>query len=167
MNREIKFRVFTKLGMIEDVVVCYPIKDNIYGFSIHIEAFEEQKQPEKGDSWNDDDLEKNDLYQGDDAVIGEGPVMQYTGCSDKNGKEIYEGDIVRMLSDNREPEDFGISVVKFNSGGFVIEWDSSFGPSGESDITTIGWAIEEDIDIEVIGNIYENSGLQESNEETQ
>lgn len=36
-------------------------------------------------------------------------IMQYTGMNDKNGKEIYEGDIM------------GSGVVKFINGGFCIE----------------------------------------------
>lgn len=84
-----------------------------------------------------------------------GNIMQYTGLKDKKGKEIYEGDIVKMFDeDNRD----NICEVLFNNGGFIVEWDGNFA-GGEADLTTVGWAIEEGIEIEVIGNIYQNPNL--------
>lgn len=73
---------------------------------------------------------------------------QYTGLKDKNGKEIYEGDIV--LVDNR---DYSPYIVVYR------EWDCSF--IGENDDR------EEIVHIcnktpqryEVIGNIHENQEL--------
>lgn len=83
-------------------------------------------------------------------------VGQFTGLHDKNGKEIYENDIVKMTSPYGDSHT--VCEIRFMDGGFVVEADGWFGESG-SDLTTVGWAIEEGIEIEVIGNIHESPEL--------
>ena len=75
-------------------------------------------------------------------------LMQYTGLKDKNGKEIYEGDIVKLRANH------GIGVVKYYDewGAFVVEYIKL------KKIAVLGMNYYEE-DIEVIGNIYENPKL--------
>lgn len=81
-------------------------------------------------------------------------VMQYTGLYDKNGKEIYEGDIavVRHLHDGDECV---WNNTKQEPIPFKVTWDS--GKLGfHFDNSRMGYA---PWDYEVIGNIYENPEL--------
>lgn len=79
-------------------------------------------------------------------------LMQYTGLKDKNGKEIYEGDIVKLQH--------GIYEVEFDCGAFLTKPQNiDDGPilfTRESLETLFSW--QEPIK-EVIGNIYENPEL--------
>ncbi len=73
--------------------------------------------------------------------------MQFTGLLDKNGKEIYEGDI---LKDNID----GYVVVREMTGGHFT-WKSTL--SGIGGIFPFDY--NQKNNCEVIGNIYENPEL--------
>ena len=83
-------------------------------------------------------------------------LMQYTGVKDKNGKEIYEGDIIKYKFpyDTRLKH---ISPVKF------LETEASFGIKDRYGNEIPLYTISANNYFEVIGNIYENKNLLEEN----
>jgi len=98
-----------------------------------------------------------DNYYGD--IASELDIMQYTGLKDKNGIEIYEGDIVNSLGSNLAKKDY-LMAIKFTDGAFVI-YDPDCCDccrNGGGYICNLG---EHYHDVEVIGNIYENPKLLE------
>ena len=93
------------------------------------------------------------------------PLMQYTGLKDKNGKEIYEGDVVLFKKKNHEIRYFdnygmfamvGANLYSSN----VIDESKPMGSRGSS-TNYKPYVLNEYYQkrIEVIGNIYENSEL--------
>lgn len=79
-----------------------------------------------------------------DYCVKKETVGQFTGITDKNGKEIYEGDIVRYFAN-------GNAEIKFYKGCWVV-----MGKDGYDSFDSLcGY-------IEVIGNIHENPELLES-----
>ena len=116
-----------------------------------------------GEKWISSDEEYHEVYINrvektayinGHAVIYES-VGQYTGLKDKNGREIYEGDIVMQLSERTYDSLTG--VVKFIDGSYVIE--TADGKNG-------GYLFDEYLFDELafnvlIGNIYENPELLE------
>jgi uncharacterized phage protein (TIGR01671 family) len=84
-------------------------------------------------------------------------LMQYTEIKDKNGKFIYEGDIINKQYDNGSVID-GIGIVHFGDGT-----DSD----GYQHGAWLGWKagrsslLDVHAECEIIGNIYENSELKE------
>lgn len=87
-------------------------------------------------------------------------LMQYTGLKDKNGKEIYEGDI--LATSNSDPEydiwdkeEHGYISVYWNeeTAGFSCRGDWTPDLDGKDESI---YSMEF---VEVIGNIYENKDL--------
>jgi uncharacterized phage protein (TIGR01671 family) len=80
-------------------------------------------------------------------------LMQYTGLTDKNGKEIYEGDILRLK--NSKGQISNHQEVYWNSETASFDWRTSNDDSWPDGFT--GFYDE----YEVRGNIYENPDLLE------
>ena len=90
------------------------------------------------------------------SPIKEYDWMQYTGLKDKNGKEIYEGDIVKYWDSYQM---WLPAVVSYVSGCFCLTWESWEGDEiFLCDLEEMNGLC---VGIEVIGNIYENSDLLE------
>ena len=144
--REIKFRVWTGIKMEHQVVVG------------QLGAFYEG-----GISPTDSAcISTTTLYH------KETPVMQFTGLRDKNGKEIYEGDIIRINNlqetwKRGEPNfDWRIFSIEWVRYTFVLTNKAMNKPLADYDTRTLQpW------DCEIIGNIYSNPELLNAKESTE
>ena len=128
--REIKFRVWDTENKEMLRVQELDFEDTFYGgrLSIRTEQY-------------------NDYFDIEDMIL-----MQYTGLHDKNGKEIWEGDIVNCQTKYGKAK----AIIKFIDGKFVAYWDSKIThPKNGHHIACY------DINkrFEVIGNIYDNKEL--------
>lgn len=83
----------------------------------------------------------------DDCKIDKATVGQFTGLHDRNGKEIYEGDVVRWRSLGIEQN----VEISFRKGAFVI--------LANDGCHSLALRETDKENIEVIGNIYEDSHL--------
>ena len=91
------------------------------------------------------------IYDGTDYEVIPETVGQYTGKTDKNGKNIFEGDIVYCKS----RLDNAIMVVIFECGQFRMVLSENY----RSYQTNSGFYDINCFDKEVIGNIYDTPEL--------
>lgn len=76
-------------------------------------------------------------------------AMEYTGLKDKNGKEIYEGDIIKII--DIEYQTKHIAIIEFLEASFIMHMIK--GEFAGEILGADSWLDEEK---EVIGNIYDN-----------
>jgi uncharacterized phage protein (TIGR01671 family) len=93
------------------------------------------------------DFGKSLCYKVDKDTLG-----QYTELHDKNGKEIYEGDIVYCQTKYGKAK----AIIKFIDGKFVAYWDSILTHPQNGHCIA---CYEINKRFEVIGNIYDNPEL--------
>lgn len=129
MNREIKFRIWDIENKEMLKVQELDFEPTFYGGRIAIRPYQ-----------------YNDYFDTEDMIL-----MQYTGLDDKNGKEIYRGDIVQgLFAEQYESKMKGQVIYSNEQASYMIiasnddEWDLGYLDN-----------------LEVIGNIYENSELLE------
>ena len=78
-------------------------------------------------------------------------VGQFTGLFDKNGKEIYEGDILHTITFGFNPEEF-TAIILYRNCCFQLSNGRNLFYFGQSDLTKMDDTI-------VIGNIYDHPEL--------
>ena len=133
MKREIKFRAYSSNNH-----KMYPVSNIEWDID--------------GRIWVTADDGKNGI----ELIDEEANLMQYTGLTDANGKEIYEGDIVKFFGANKKikvKNEFGIIVYKadrYGAGFNSIIQNKEHGYGGIN--------IAQDI---VVGNVHENPELLE------
>jgi uncharacterized phage protein (TIGR01671 family) len=129
MNRQLKFRVWDKLA--ERMI--YPHNDNQQHFIIDLNGRFHNLQNGSG---------------GDDYVI-----QQYTGLTDSNDKEIYEGDILKNHYDVGN-NIIGQVLYESDHGGYIFQWKRK-GRGQDYKNLNCDVAFESVI----VGNIFEHSEL--------
>jgi len=97
----------------------------------------------------------NKVYKRIDwAYVDPATVGQFTGMLDKNGKEIYEGDIIKIV------EKFDDENV-YTSNGVVCFEEGIYEVQNGKHFAYLGWLMHNDdiTKLEVIGNIHDNPEL--------
>ena len=144
-TREIKFRAWnsTKGEMIHSSL--QKEYDDYHMLNLQGEFFPHTRTGDNDYSYSKDELNKHEYV-----------LLQFTGLKDKNGKEIYDGDIVFVME--KEGREYKSKVF----------WDDTGRPSIFNPIhghegryytpTSLWWAVNKE-SCEIIGNIYENPEL--------
>jgi len=127
MNNRLKFRVWSVndrrfiKSIYHDHADCYIFINAMYGNPVILSKYGDEVE-----------LDEKDYV-----------IQQYTGLKDKNGNEIFEGDIIRGM------HDFG--PAGFHSVTCSVRWNNEVGYQ---------WNYWDLSTIEVIGNIFENPELK-------
>ena len=119
------------------------IPDELIGFRRNLDgsiycSFEDKK----GMRWN--------------KTLRDYELMQCIGLKDKNGKLIYEGDILQETyeDDDKLCKDYTLVEYRVKSAGFVM-----YRPDKPNDVTHFDEVDLENEDFKIVGNIYKNPDL--------
>lgn len=159
MNREIKFRgkMIPENEWIFGTILRIPAPPVCFGKSETDKYYIQFPDPRYMPDWN----MPYKMVQGE---VNPETIGQYTGLHDKNGKEIYEGDIIEFSYDvftGNFDTKVGRGIIEFIDGAFYIK---PFEIEGKKikDIDNEEWFLIYTVNIDtlkVIGNIYDNPEL--------
>lgn len=114
---------------------------------------------------NGDDLERHYILVHDDYgfrwyEVGPKTICQYTGLTDKNGKKIWENDIVKFPDCDMSTES-GYGDVFVNAGKVAYDTESmSYFFTNRVTVDMVDIIIK--VEVEAIGNVFDNPELLEN-----
>jgi uncharacterized phage protein (TIGR01671 family) len=112
-----------------------------------------------------DEIEPNEITimpDGTDGILvgvdTQAVLMQSTGLTDKNGKEIFEGDILRYYTGGKQGWEPNTTPIYELS---AIAWEEGISGSGDYyDFVAVGFSFEYSVkECEVVGNVWQNPDL--------
>lgn len=112
---------------------------------------------EHNNEWLDGHLFNINLFFGElqrnnsAGIVGGVTIEQYTGLKDKNGKEIYEGDVANIEGGADKP---AFCSVIFKDGCFCLDWEYN-----DSNPELKYYIDMSFCKFEVIGNVHEDKEL--------
>ena len=136
--KEIKFKIWDKIN--KNLASGYEAYNSVCG-------------------WQNDETGSHIILRQEKYIL-----LQYTGSEDKNGKEIYEGDIAKFVEEfnpfyERLWEYLGIIVYEF--GKYLFREIKPYYDYDQYECDLADMLLENIEDFEIIGNIYENPELLE------